>query len=87
MEFIKRVEENIARTRETRWTTIRNMLDEYFKDVHDNWWTATRHDIQNYAEFKALFKTKYWSESAQNIVPVSYTHLDVYKRQAWVCEP
>ena len=35
MEFIERVEENIARTPETRWSTIRNMLDEYFKDVYD----------------------------------------------------
>ena len=68
MEFIERVEENIARTRETRWSTIRSMLDEYFKDVYDNWWTATRHEVQNYADFKTLFKTKYWSESTQNIV-------------------
>ena len=119
---------------------------------HDNWWMATRHEIQNYAAFKTGFKTKYWSESTQNIVrdnisngkydynnglsmtayflgkiclarnlepvipeeclvtklayhfheedsqarltgqiktiqamsaPVSYTHLDVYKRQSW----
>ena len=68
MEFIERVEENIARNRETRWTAIRSMLDDYFKDVHDNWWTATRHEIQNYADFKTLFKAKYWSESTQNIV-------------------
>ena len=60
--------ENIARNRETRWTAIRSMLDDYFKDVHDNWWTATRHEIQNYADFKTLFKAKYWSESTQNIV-------------------
>ena len=44
------------------------MLDEYFKNVRDNWGTATRHEVQNYAAFKAAFKTKYWSESTQNIV-------------------
>ena len=64
MEFIERVEENIARNRETRWS----MLDDYFKDVHDNWRTTTRYKIQNYDDFKTLFKAKYWSESTQNIV-------------------
>ena len=37
MEFIESVEESIARNWENRWTVIRGMLDEYFKDVHDNW--------------------------------------------------
>ena len=67
MEFIERVEENIARTCETRWTTIRSMLDEQIKDMYNNWWPATRHEVQNYANFKTLFKTKYWSESTQNL--------------------
>ena len=44
------------------------MLDEYFKNVYDNWWMATTHEVQSYAAFKAAFKTKYWSESTQNIV-------------------
>ena len=44
------------------------MLGELFKDINDNWWIATRHDIQNYQEFKTLFKAKYWSESTQNIL-------------------
>ena len=68
MEFLERVEENITRNRENSRMVIRGMLDEYFNDSHDNWWTPTRHEVQNYAEFKTLFKAKYWSESTQNIV-------------------
>ena len=89
IEFIERVEENLARTRETRWTTIKSMIDDMFKEVHDNWWTAVRPDINNFSEFKKLFKDKYWSEATQHVVrnnisngrfdpylgPVSYTHL------------
>ena len=92
---------------------VRGMIDEMFKDTHDNWWTATRPDIHNTQDFKTQFRAKYWSESTQNVVrndisngryesqsgqsltsyffgkvcmarnlePVSYTHLDVYKRQ------
>ena len=82
MEFLARIDEILSRNRETRWPIIRGQIGEYFKEVNDNWWTATRHDIQSYTEFKELFKSKYWSESTQNIVPVSYTHLDVYKRQS-----
>ena len=41
------------------------MLDEMFKETYDdNWWTATRPDIQRIQEFKA----KYWSEWTQNMV-------------------
>ena len=61
IEFIERVEENLARTRETRWTIIKSMIDDMFKEVHDNWWTAVRPDINNFNEFKKLFKDKYWS--------------------------
>ena len=61
MEFLERIEENIARHRETRWTSIRSILDEHFKNINDNWWTTTRHDIQDYQEFKTLFKAKYLS--------------------------
>ena len=48
--FLERVEEYIARNRETRWTAIKSMLDEMFKDTNDNWWMANRHDIQNFTE-------------------------------------
>lgn len=49
-------------------STIRSILDEYFKNMTENWWAVTRHDINNYTEFKRPFKVKYWSESTQNIV-------------------
>ena len=68
MELLERIEENITKNRETRWTVIRSILDEHFKDMTDNWWTATQHDINDYPEFRALFKAKCWSESTQNIV-------------------
>ena len=42
--------------------------DEMFKDTNDNWWMANRHNIQNFTEFQKLFKSKYWSETTQNIV-------------------
>ena len=109
---------------------MRSMIDEMFRDTHDNWWTATRPEINDTQEFKRQFREKYWSESTQNVVrndisngryksqaghtltsyflgkvclarnlepkipeeslviqlgyhyeAVSYTHLDVYKRQ------
>ena len=62
LEFLERVEEIISRNRENRWSVIKGMLDESFRNTFDNWWTATRHEVENYAA-------------------VSYTHLDVYKRQ------
>ena len=68
MEVLKRVEEMVEKNRETRWTTVRGMIDEMFKDTHDNWWTATRPDIQNTQDFKTQFRAKYWSESTQNVV-------------------
>ncbi|KAI0244191.1 hypothetical protein L0F63_007478, partial [Massospora cicadina] len=62
-----RVEEHLARIRETRWNNIKSLIDEYFKEIHDNWWTATRHEVHSYDEFKAQFRAKYWSEATQNI--------------------
>ena len=67
MEFMERVGEQLSKTRENRWPVIRGHLDEYFRDIN-NWWTATRHDLTSYEEFKAVFKGKYWSEATQNIV-------------------
>ena len=68
MEFLKRLEEMIARNRENRWSIIRGMIDETFKDTYDNWWTAMRPDIPDMTEFKKQFKEKYWSESTQNMI-------------------
>ena len=53
---------------------IWSYLDEHFKEISDNWWTATRHDRQSYEEFKAAFKGKYWSEATQNIVKDNILH-------------
>ena len=74
IEFLERVEENLTRIQEDRWTVIRSLIDEYFKEIHDNWWTATRHEIQSYDEFTTLFRAKYWSESTQNIVRDDICH-------------
>ena len=74
MEFLERVREQLAKTRENRWPVIRGHLDEYFRDINDNWWTATRHDLNNYEEFKAMFKGKYWSEATQNIIRDNTCH-------------
>ena len=84
IEFIERVEENLARTRETRWTVIKGMIDEMFKEVHDNWWTAVRPDIHNFNEFKKLFKDKYWSEATQHVVRnnISNGRFDPYLGQS-----
>ena len=62
-----------SETRETRWTVIKSMIDNMFKEVHDNWWTAVRPDINNFNEFKKLFKDKYWSEATQHMVCLLYT--------------
>ena len=47
MEFLKRLEEMITRNRENRWNIIRGMIDDMFKDMYDNWWTAVHPDIQD----------------------------------------
>ena len=67
MEFLERVGEQIMRTGENRWPIIRRYLDEHFKETYDNWWTATRHEIRSYEEFKIAFKARYWSDATQNL--------------------
>lgn len=68
IEFLNRFEEIINRNKENRWGNIRSMLDECFKQVNDNWWTAIRHNISNFQDFKTCFRNKYWSEAIQHIV-------------------
>ena len=68
MEFLARIEEHFKKHRITIWSSIREMLDEHFMEITDNWWTATRNEIMDYAQFKKLFKEKYWSEAIQNII-------------------
>ena len=45
-------------------------FDKYYKD---NFFWQEHKDHPNYDEF--------WQK--RSIIPVSYTHLDVYKRQVW----
>ena len=46
------------------------------------WWRVVRDQIKNFEEFKEIFTQKYWGPEKQDDVrTVSYTHLDVYKRQ------
>lgn len=68
MEFLARLNEYLQKQGETRWVSIRGLLDESFKEITDNWWTVTRHEINTYEEFQTHFKNKYWSESTQNII-------------------
>ena len=65
---LERVDEILNRNKASRWTIIKEMLDEYFKNVFDNWWTVTRHEVHSYAAFKVAFNMKYWSGSTQNII-------------------
>lgn len=74
MEFLERVEENLVKTKENRWSEIRSMLDEHFKEMNDNWWTVTRYEVTDYAMFREVFKVKYWSETTQNIVRDNISH-------------
>ena len=84
LEFLERIEEIIHRNRESRWSIIKGMLDESFKNTFDNWWTATRHEVGSYDTFKTAFKQKYWSEATQNIIRDDITNgkFDVNGRQS-----
>ena len=69
MEFLARIEEYFAKHRGSRWNNNREILDESFREMTDNWWMANRSENADYQQFRNLFKAKYWSET------VSYTHL------------
>ena len=47
MEFLERVTEFLNRTRENRWSIIRNFLDEGFKGINGNWWSTIRNEVHN----------------------------------------
>ena len=42
------------------------------RDSH--WWMPNRSDIDNYEQFKSLFKAKYWSETTQNLIRDNIFH-------------
>ena len=44
-------------------------------------WQTSNQDIQS-VEKLLLPHGAHFQEDARNVIPVSYTHLDVYKRQA-----
>ena len=74
MEFLARIEEYFAKHRGNRWSTNRELLDESFREMTDNWWMANRSEITDYQQFKNLFKAKYWSETTQNLIRDNICH-------------
>ena len=58
----------------TRWNIIKNLLDDCFKNINDNWWSAVRNETSNYEEFKKAFRSKYWSDSVQNMIRENITN-------------
>ena len=63
IEFLDRIDKWFCRIKETRWNIIKNLLDDCFKNINDNWWSAVRNETNNYEEFKKVFRSKYWSDS------------------------
>ena len=61
LEFLGRVDEILNRSKENRWNMIKGILDESFKNINDNWWTAIRNEVCDYGGFKTMFKLKYLS--------------------------
>ena len=62
LDVYKRQEEYFAKHRGSRWNNNREILDESFRDITDNWWMANQSEIADYQQFRNLFKAKYWSE-------------------------
>ncbi|KAI0231214.1 hypothetical protein L0F63_007209, partial [Massospora cicadina] len=69
-----RIEEYFTKHRGNRWRENKEVLDESFKEIADNWWMAIRDEVTDYQQFKRLFKAKYWSESTQNIARDGICH-------------
>ena len=68
MEFLARIEEYFAKHKITQWSHSREILDESFREITDNWWMANRSEIPDYQQFRKMFKSKYWSETTQNLI-------------------
>ena len=67
IEFLECINEGLSRMKENRWSTTKTLLDDGFKGITDNWWSAVRNEINTYEEFKRAFRSKNWSESIQNL--------------------
>ena len=74
IEFLERVDEWFNRIKVTRWNVIKSYLHECFKSINDNWWSAVRNELSDYEEFKRTFKSKYWSDSVQNMIRDNITN-------------
>ena len=74
MEFLARIEEYFAKHRGNRWSNNRELLDESFREMTDNWWMVNRSEIADYQQFKNMFKAKYWSETTQNLIRDNICH-------------
>ena len=74
IEFLERIDEWFSRIKVTRWNVIKSLLDECFKSINDNWWSAVRNELSNYEEFKRTFRSKYWSDSVQNMIRDNITN-------------
>ena len=48
IEFLERIDEWLGRIKVTRWNRIKNLLDDCFKNINDNWWSAVRNETSNY---------------------------------------
>ena len=54
-------------------------VSRHFQETASKWYTIVQDQTETYEQFKASFENRYWN------IPVSYTHLDVYKRQWETC--
>lgn len=74
VEFLGRIDDFLKKNKINTWNDIRNILDEAFRGMLDNWWIAVRAELTNYEGFIQMFKSKYWSESIQNIIRDNLCH-------------
>ena len=56
MEFLARIEEYFAKHRGNRWRENKEVLDESFKEIADNWWMAIRDEVTDYQQFKMCIR-------------------------------
>ena len=65
-----------------------NYVVRRLKGTAAEWFTIVQDKIVTYQDLVQHFRARYWNSEIQRKIrvhPVSYTHLDVYKRQYWYC--